>query len=194
MTATVAKIIWIAFILIYASLRVRPQRLARKTPVRYSARDTREIASLCVAIIGLGIVPGIYAVTQFPQFADYPFSSEQGYLGIAVYVVTVWLFYRTHCDLGLNWSKSLELRERHTLVTTGVYANVRHPMYAAFWLMGIGQILMLPNWIAGPAGLIGFGVLCFGRLRREEDMMINAFGDEYRSYMRRTARFIPWIY
>jgi protein-S-isoprenylcysteine O-methyltransferase Ste14 len=106
----------------------------------------------------------------------------------------LWLFYRTHRDLGQNWSVSLDLRERHTLVTTGVYGVVRHPMYSGFWLMAVAQLLLLPNWIAGPAGLIGFGILFFGRLRREEEMMITAFGDEYRTYMRRTSRVIPGIY
>jgi protein-S-isoprenylcysteine O-methyltransferase Ste14 len=193
-TEPVARVVWVAFIVIYVILRMRPQWLARKAPIRYSARDAREIALLGVSMLGLGIVPGVYVITQFPQFANYPLSPAQGYLGIAVYVATVWLFYRTHRDLELNWSKSLELREGHALVTTGVYAYVRHPMYAAFWLMGVGQLLMLPNWIVGPAGLVGFGVLFFGRLRREEEMMIAAFGEEYRSYLRRTARVIPWIY
>ena len=60
--------------------------------------------------------------------------------------------------------------------------------------MALAQVLMLPNWVAGPAGLVGFGALFFGRVRREERMMIDAFGEEYRSYMRRTARVVPWIY
>jgi protein-S-isoprenylcysteine O-methyltransferase Ste14 len=54
--------------------------------------------------------------------------------------------------------------------------------------------LLLPNWVAGPAGLIGFGVLFFGRVAREEAMMVSTFGDEYRAYMRRTARVVPWLY
>jgi len=86
------------------------------------------------------------------------------------------------------------LRERHTLVTTGVYAWVRHPMYTGFWLMALAQLLMLPNWVAGPAGLLGFGTLFFGRVGREEAMMLRGFGDEYRAYMGRTARIVPWVY
>ncbi len=194
MTAATARIIWLVFIVLYFILRVNPQRLARKTPVKFSAWDRREFILLGISLTGLGILPAVYCITQFPQFADYAFSPVQGYLGLAACVATLWMFHRTHRDLGLNWSKSLELRERHTLVTTGIYAYVRHPMYASFWLMAVAQVLILPNWIAGPAGLIGFGTLFFGRLHREETMMIEAFGDEYRAYMRRTARVIPWIY
>jgi protein-S-isoprenylcysteine O-methyltransferase Ste14 len=41
---------------------------------------------------------------------------------------------------------------------------------------------------------VGFGILFFGRLPREERMMIEAFGEDYRAYMRRTARVVPWLF
>ena len=194
MTATIAKIIWLACGLTWFVLRFQPRQHARKTPVRYSGRGTREFVLLAASLTGLGIVPFVYVVAHFPRFANYPLIPTLSYLGIAVELACLWLFYRSHRDLGHNWSVSLDLRERHTLVTTGVYALVRHPMYAGFWLMALGQALLLPNWVAGPAGLIGFGMLFFGRVPREEAMMISAFGDEYRAYMRRTARVVPWLY
>ncbi len=194
MTATLAKIIWLGFGLAWFLLRLQPGRRARKTPVRYSARDLREFALLGASLTGLGIVPCLYLALHVPRSADYAVVPALSYLGIAVDLACLWLFYRTHRDLGHNWSVSLDLRERHTLVTTGVYGLVRHPMYSGFWLMALAQALLLPNWVAGPAGLVGFGILFFGRVRREEKMMITAFGDEYRSYMRRTARVVPWIY
>jgi protein-S-isoprenylcysteine O-methyltransferase Ste14 len=193
-TATIAKIVWLAFGLLWFALRLSPRRRSRKTPIRYSGRDVREFALLGASLTGLGIVPFIYVVAHVPRFADYPLVPALSYLGIAVDLICIWLFYRTHHDLGQNWSVSLDLRERHTLVTTGVYSLVRHPMYAGFWLMALGQALLLPNWVAGPAGLIGFGILFFGRVGREEEMMISAFGNDYRAYMQRTARVVPWIY
>jgi protein-S-isoprenylcysteine O-methyltransferase Ste14 len=194
MTVTIAKIIWLVFGIAWAILRQRPGKRSRKTPVRYSARGAREFILLGASLTGLGIVPFVYVVTHFPRFADYPFTPVLGYLGVAVDVICLWMFYRTHRDLGENWSVSLDLRERHTLVTSGIYALVRHPMYSGFWLMALAQALLLPNWIAGPAGLVGFGILFFGRVRREEEMMISAFGEEYRAYMGRTARVVPWLY
>jgi protein-S-isoprenylcysteine O-methyltransferase Ste14 len=194
MTATIAKVIWLACGLAWFFLRFQPRRHARKTPVRYSGRGPREFALLAASLAGLGIVPFIYVAAHVPRFADYPLIPALSYLGIAVELGCLWVFYRSHRDLGQNWSVSLDLRERHTLVTTGVYALVRHPMYAGFWLMAFGQVLLLPNWVAGPAGLLGFGALFFGRVAREEAMMISAFGDEYRAYMGRTARVVPWLY
>jgi protein-S-isoprenylcysteine O-methyltransferase Ste14 len=193
-TATIAKIIWLACGLSWFALRFGPRRHSRKTPVRCSGRGPREFVLLAASLAGLGIVPFVYVVAHFPRFADYPLVPVLSYLGIAVELSCLGLFYLSHRDLGHNWSVSLDLRERHTLVTTGIYALVRHPMYAGFWLMALGQALLLPNWVAGPAGLVGFGVLFFGRVAREEAMMIGAFGDEYRAYMRRTARVVPWLY
>lgn len=194
MTATISKLIWVAFVLAWALLRQQPGRRARRTPVAYSGRDIREYVLLGISLTGLGIIPLIYVVARAFGFANYPFNPVLSYLGIVAAVLSLWLFYRTHHDLGQNWSVSLDLRERHTLVTTGVYALVRHPMYSGFWLMALAQALLLPNWIAGAAGFIGFGTLFFGRVFREEEMMLGAFGEEYRAYMRRTARVIPWLY
>ena len=67
-------------------------------------------------------------------------------------------------------------------------------MYAAFWLCAVAQALLLPNWIAGLSGLVGFGTLFFFRVGNEERMMLETFGDEYRQYMARTNRVIPGIY
>ena len=194
MTATISKILWFVFGLVWFTLRLSPERRSRKTPIRTSGRDTRELVLLGCSLTGLGIVPYVYLATGFPHFADYPFVPAQGWLGACLYLCVLWLFYRTHRDLGRNWSVSLDVRESHTLVTTGIYGYVRHPMYSGFWLMALAQVLMLPNWVAGPVGLVGFGTLFFGRVEREEEMMLAAFGDEYRAYMRRTKRVIPGIY
>ena len=84
MTATLSKIIWLAFGIAWAILRQQPGRRSRKTPVRYSARGVREFALLAASLSGLGIMPVIYVATHFPRFADYPFVPALSYLGIAV--------------------------------------------------------------------------------------------------------------
>jgi len=64
-------------------------------------------------------------------------------------------------------------------------------MYAAFWLWGIAQALLLQNWIAGLANLASFLPMYLLRVPREEQMMLEQFGEEYRLYMNRTGRVIP---
>ena len=55
------------------------------------------------------------------------------------------------------------------------------------------QLLLLPNWVGGGAGLAGAAILYGVRIQREEKMMLENFGDEYRLYMRQTKRLVPWI-
>ena len=143
---------------------------------------------------GLGIVPLIYVATAIPQFAAYTFHPVQAWLGLFVAIAALVMFQLTHRALGRNWSISLDVREEHQLITDGIYRRVRHPMYSAFWLWAVAQALLLPNWVAGFSGLVGFGILFFGRVAREERMMLETFGDSYRAYMARTGRIFPLIF
>jgi protein-S-isoprenylcysteine O-methyltransferase Ste14 len=64
-------------------------------------------------------------------------------------------------------------------------------MYSALFLLAIAQALVLPNWIAGPSYLFGFGLLYLLRVNVEERMMLDRFGAEYEDYRRRSGRLIP---
>ena len=191
MTAFVAKLIWVLLTIAWYVIRRPHVRRARKTPVRHSARDRREWMLLAVSLTGLGVLPFLYVATGFPVSADYPFRPLQGWFGAAVALAALTMFYLSHRELGRNWSISLDVRETHKLVTDGVYARIRHPMYTAFWLWALAQALLLPNWVAGLSGLVGFGTLYAFRVGREEKLMLDAFGNEYRAYMARTARLVP---
>jgi protein-S-isoprenylcysteine O-methyltransferase Ste14 len=83
---------------------------------------------------------------------------------------------------------SLEIRETHALVTNGVYAHARHPMYLAFFLQGIGAALVICNWFAGLCCLGTIAILYAFRVNREEEMMLTAFGSKYENYCRTTKR------
>lgn len=194
MTPLIAKIILIAGAVAWFVIRWPHQRRSWKTPVAKNQRTTREKLLLLSNFMGLGVIPFTYVFTGFPRFADYAFRPALAWIGALIMVGALVLFYRVHRELGRNWSDSLQVRETHTLVTEGLYRYVRHPMYSAFFLWGLAQLFLLPNWIAGPAGLVGFGILFGFRVGREEQMMIDAFGDQYRAYMQRTARVIPWLY
>lgn len=194
MTVSVAKAVWVLLAVGWYVIRIPHERRARRTPVRRSDRGSREWLLLGISFTGLGLLPFLYVATGFPKAADYPFSPLRGWLGAAVALAALAMFRLTHKALGRNWSVSLEVRETHKLVTHGVYARVRHPMYTAFWLWAVAQALLLPNWVAGLSGLVGFGTLYFFRVGREEKLMLDTFGDEYRAYMARTARLIPRIY
>lgn len=194
MTATLAKAFLILLAVGWYIIRFPYARRSRRTPVVRSMRGSRELILLLTSSTGLGLMPMLYIAFGFPRFADYAFHPAQAWLGLLVALASLTMFRLTHHALGRNWSVSLELREQHVLIIHGVYRHVRHPMYTAFWLWAMAQVLLLPNWIAGFAGLVGFGILFFGRVAREERLMLEKFGDEYRAYILRTSRLVPGIY
>ncbi len=150
-----------------------------------------DLALDLLAFAGMEIIPLIYIFTGWLDFANYPQINVLGALGAVAFGGCLWLLYRAHVDLGRNWSPTVEVMKEQQLVTSGIYAQIRHPIYAAMWLWGLAQLLMLANVVAGPATLIFFGIVYFRRVPREEQMMIDHFGDDYRQYMQRTGGVIP---
>jgi protein-S-isoprenylcysteine O-methyltransferase Ste14 len=199
-TPTVAKLFWLFCVIAWWAIRFPHERKVKKNAIARTQRDIREKILLGISLSGLGIIPVIYVIGSFAGFngfagfAERPFVPALAWLGVLPGLASLWLFWRTHAELGRNWSVSLEVRKMHELITDGVYRYVRHPMYSAFFLWAIAQILLLPNWIAGLSGIMGFGILFAFRVGREERLMLEAFGEEYRVYMKRTARVVPWIF
>src|ERR1700730_14868882 len=194
MTPAISKFAFVMLAVGWYLIRYEYARRSRREPIVRSARGPRETALLLISLTGLGIVPFTYIVAGIPRFAAYPFHPLQAWLGVFCAVASLVMFQMTHRALGRNWSVSLEVREGHQLITDGIYRKVRHPMYSAFWLWAAAQALLLPNWVAGFAGIVGFGTLFFGRVGEEERLMCDAFGEEYRAYMRRTSRVLPGLY
>jgi protein-S-isoprenylcysteine O-methyltransferase Ste14 len=193
MIPTISKSIFVALVIGWYIIRYEHARRSRREKIVLSARGPLETALLLISLTGLGLVPLVYVATGIPRFTTYSFHSLFAWLGLFFAIAALVMFHLTHRALGRNWSVSLDVRQGHQLITDGIYRRVRHPMYAAFWLWAVAQALLLPNWVAGPAGLIGFGTLYFGRVAREERMMLEAFGDSYRAYMARTGRVFPSI-
>ena len=93
-------------------------------------------------------------------------------------------------SIGTNISPSHATREEHRLITHGPYRWVRHPLYSAGLLLCVSLTLLTALWTLGVGMLIPLAVLLW-RTPREEARLFEAFGDEYRAYMRRTGRFFP---
>jgi protein-S-isoprenylcysteine O-methyltransferase Ste14 len=153
--------------------------------------DLTEKVLLAIVIAGSLVAPVLYLFTPLFNFADYRLPAAVPWCGAGVMVAALWLFWRSHADLGENWSISLEIRAGHQLVNRGVYRTIRHPMYAGIWLWCAAQAMLLGNWLAGWSALITFAPLYFLRTPREERLMCQFFPDEYRDYMQQTGRLLP---
>ena len=169
-------------------------RQSRKIPIAASHRSPRETVVLALAWLGSMILPLLWVFSPLFAIAEYPLNSVTFAAGVLVAASGLWLFRQSHIELGKNWSISLDLREGHQFVTSGLYRHLRHPMYTSIFLCALGQALVVPNWIVGPANLVAFFVLFAVRVQPEERMMAEKFGDQYRSYLAKTKRLIPGIW
>jgi protein-S-isoprenylcysteine O-methyltransferase Ste14 len=194
MTQTTAAIIWVVGMVLWFAIRYPHQRRARKQAVVRDRRDLPDRLWLWAAGLGLSILPLAHVLTGFPAFADHEFRPWMGWVGALAEAMFLAIFFESHRQLGKNWSITLEIRDKHRLVTDGIYRFVRHPMYTSFWLWAIAQAFLIPNWIAGLSGLVAVAGLYFSRVGKEERLMEEAFGEEYRLYSANTGRVIPRIF
>jgi protein-S-isoprenylcysteine O-methyltransferase Ste14 len=175
--------------------RMRNKQARRNKQIAASSVDALQFTVDMLAFAGMEIIPLVYIFSPWLDFADYPVSAlgglAAGLLSIGLFGAALWLLWRSHVDLGANWSPTVEITRGQLLVTGGVYGIVRHPIYAAIGLMGVAQALLLHNWIAGFTGILAFLLVCLVRVPREERMMLQHFGDEYREYMRRVGGVVP---
>lgn len=184
-------LVWLAAsVALYA---IRFPHSARRHASRIVERraDVLERLVLAAMTATMMALPFVWLASGAPRFADYALPPAATVLGAMLLASAVWLFWRSHADLGRNWSPTLELRDGHGLVTGGVYARIRHPMYAAVALFSAAQPLLLHNWIAGPLVLLAFTALWLVRVPREEAMMRDRFGAEWNAYVARTGRLLP---
>jgi protein-S-isoprenylcysteine O-methyltransferase Ste14 len=129
--------------------------------------------------LGMQAIPVLYVFSPYMDFADLeidrPVSMVLGWTGAFIFVSAILMLWKTHADLGLNFSPKLQLRKEHSLVITGVYKKIHHPMYTAHFLWSTAQILLLQNWIAGWGFLVSLLPLYLLRIKEEEQMMQDEF-------------------
>jgi protein-S-isoprenylcysteine O-methyltransferase Ste14 len=188
-----AKAVVLAGTAVMIAIRAPHGQRSRTVQVARSRRGKLEISLLVIAWLGF-FVPLVWVVKPVLAFADYPLQPIALISGSLCLAFGLWIFHRSHADLGTNWSITLEVREKHTLVTRGIYTHIRHPMYLALLVYSLGQAIALPNWIAGPSYLVAMTLLFALRVGAEERMMLEEFGEEYEAYRKRTDRLVPGVW
>ncbi|HUI30172.1 MAG TPA: isoprenylcysteine carboxylmethyltransferase family protein [Candidatus Acidoferrales bacterium] len=124
------------------------------------------------------------------RYLEIPYSSFIMWFGAVMALAGIALLAWTHLCLGKEWSVNLQLRDDHRLIRSGPYSEVRHPMYTALFFIYIGLGLISNDYVAFILILMAVISLLL-RIPREEDMMIEKFGEEYRTYIKKTGKFFP---
>lgn len=104
-----------------------------------------------------------------------------------LYAVTAFILFELRGKPGKNFENTTKL------VTTGLYHYIRHPMYGSLLILGFGMFLKSFTWPSFILILI-IATALFITCKVEEKEMLRKFGEEYQAYMRKTKRFIPYLY
>jgi protein-S-isoprenylcysteine O-methyltransferase Ste14 len=143
-------------------------------------------------LFGLGFLfLPLYFATPWIDFASIPWPTGLRWSGGLISGLGIGLFGWAHQALGQNWTAVLALSRKHELIQGGPYRYVRHPMYSAFFILGIGFLLLSANWLVGVVYLGTLEAMYAVRVSQEEKMMLDRFGGAYREYMNKTGRLFP---
>lgn len=185
------ELVFLAFLLTIHGSRVLLVRGRPRGPSATSrVSDLDRLLKVC-NWLGAQLLPVIHVLTPWLDPWDFALPAWAGLLGVGLAATCLGLLWHCHHALGRSWTSRVELHHGHVLVTHGIYRHVRHPIYGKLLIWGVAQLLLLQNWIAGPSGLVFALAFYLARVRREEAMLLDQFGDSYRVYMERTGRLLP---
>jgi protein-S-isoprenylcysteine O-methyltransferase len=116
------------------------------------------------------------------------------YLGLALMVAGLFFRFVAIRQLGAFFVPEVVIQPGQRIFQGGLYRTLRHPSYTGTLITVVGYGLALTNWLSLLIMLVVFFIIYTVRMNVEEAALLEAFGDEYRTYMRRTKRIIPFIY
>ncbi len=148
---------------------------------------------LALGTIGAVVVNTLHHTSEFCAWMGrlvVPIPPFLRWIGFGVAVFGLMGLHRVHLALGAFFSAHLKLRDDHTLVTTGPYAKVRHPMYTALLVCFGGSAILAAN-LAISGLCLAISAMLILRIRLEERMLEDRFGQAYRDYRKKTGCLLP---
>ena len=192
------RVLFVALYALFFSVRgyyrfVKPKR---DEPEGVQERKKFEKAEIFMSIVILGYFGSVilyllnlpwFAWSQIPAYPEYI-----RWIGVLLTLLSVPLLWWIHRTLDRQYSPCLQIKESHSLITEGPYSKVRHPMYTVLSMFSFGVALVTANFLTIVFAILVFILFPFVA-KKEEQMMIDTFGEVYVEYMKRTGRFFPRI-
>lgn len=174
----------------------RASRLRGSDRKVYYSEDEGLLLAAPIRLLGLASMLAIALAIVLPssiRWADVALAPGWRWVGVGLACAGLagWAWVLAHLGAGL--SVSIALREDQSLVETGPYRLVRHPMYTTYLVLWAGFFLLSANWFVLATGYAAHALAMIARAPREEAMLERAFGEQYTSYRHRTGKFFPRI-
>lgn len=190
---TVGRVSLLVIILVTAGIgvphRLRADRAGGRVSYRVDPPWFWRFMAILGPLVGLSCV-AFLVEPQWIGFARLPLAPSLRLAGVPIAGAGLLLFGWMFRHLGLNVTSTFMPRDHATLITTGPYRWMRHPMYSAALLLIIAASLLTANLVVVVGGTGMFALLA-ARSRVEEKRLEEKFADAYRVYAQRTGRFLP---
>jgi len=188
-----AVVFWAVFLWAF----LPEQRIVRRASSSPEARGAQDAGSLRLIVVGqwLALVVAFASPRIAPAFSFRSHGRVVAFwTGVAMMVAGSLL--RRHCFrvLGEWFTGAVTARAGQPVVTAGAYRWVRHPSYTAGATMLLGIAVALANWLAIATVATAIALVYGYRVVVEERALAESLGEPYRAYMRRTRRFIPFLF
>lgn len=161
-------------------------------------RAPGSLIGVAVQGVSFGIVWGVHREKFTPIVSGNELrelvSIVASVLAVLAAIGSVWLITTAVKTLGKEWSLTARLVEGHKLATTGPYAFVRHPIYTGMLGMLMATGLAVSHWPALLAAVVIFFIGTIIRVRSEEKLLREAFGEQFENYARRVPAIVPGLY
>lgn len=177
-----------AAVFLYWRIRERSARAARRSGHRRSVRLTIRLLMPAYAVLLLAQLTGLVQTTMpMPSGLKDTFFT----IGHVVFWSGVMLAIWARETLGTAWAHAADFQiiPGQPLVVRGPYRYVRHPIHTGLLAMLIGAELALSSWLIALA--LPLGWLAWWQARKEEQLLIAAFGQSYQEYQQRAGMFLP---
>jgi protein-S-isoprenylcysteine O-methyltransferase len=168
--------------------------LAIKTHSESGARSKDQGSLFSIWIVcGVSVWLGIWLGRHLHSW-EFPARHAAYLIGYALFVVGVVFRWASIIHLGRFFTPNVTILNRHRLIETGPYRLIRHPTYTGALVAAFGVTLTMGNLASLLVICVPIAAVVLWRIRIEEAALLEAFGDQYRSYMSRTKRLIPLMY
>jgi protein-S-isoprenylcysteine O-methyltransferase len=166
--------------------------LTKRSRAQAHPRDRRTL-QLLWAVIVVSIFFAIQMVWMVPG-AQLPYPRAFYIFGFCLFLAGLILRWYSVGYLGRFFTVNVSIDPQHALVDSGPYQHIRHPSYTGALLAFLGLGFCFGNWLSILFLTVPIVAAFMWRIRIEEDAMLDGLGREYRDYMRRTERLVPWVY
>jgi len=181
------NVVWLAWLIYWGIAAISTKR------TRYRESVPSRLLHLVPLILGIALLVSPQIAGSWLTLRFLPRSPAWFLLGLGFTILGLGLSVYARVWLGRNWSGTVTLKEDHELIRGGPYRLVRHPIYTGILLAVLGSALAEGQW----RGLVALALITAAFLRKikvEERVLTEQFGDAYRRYQAEVPALVPGVH